>query len=702
MRRLQRFPAGRSSLVRTLALALSAAIAVELLLAVHRPAAAELKEPQASDRQVTLVVGSLLRREHITRRSLDDESSRRGLKLFLETLDPMKLYFYQSDVAEFTARQDDLDDQLKKGDITFAYAVYNRLLARIDERVKTIDELLAMKHDFTVDEEIVIDPESVDYPANAEEARERWRKRIKYDLLSLKADKKSELEAKDRLVRRYHGIAKRMHQTDSDELLEMYLTSFTSAFDPHTNYMSPSNLENFYIQMKLNLEGIGAALKVEDSYTVVTKVIPGGAADKHGKLKVEDRIVSVGQGEGGDMVDVVDMKLNDVVKLIRGKAGTVVRLGVIPNGATETRIYNITRATVELKDSEARGVIFDEGRKPDGRPYRIGVIDLPSFYMDMGGARRGVADFKSTTRDVRKILDDFNAKGVDAVVLDLRMNGGGSLPEAINLTGLFLDQGPIVQVKDADGRIQHLDDLDRGVAWAGPLVVLTSKFSASASEIFAGAIQDYHRGIIVGDDTTHGKGTVQSLLDLGSQLFRVPEPPNLGALKITMQQFYRPNGDSTQKRGVVSDVTLPSITNHIKDVAEADLKFALEFDRVPAAQFTRYNLISRDIVAELRSRSSTRVKDSPDFDKAQARIRNYLESKERKTRTLNEAKFLAERAEFDADREDERQFEEQENPQGETIKRDYFVNETLAITADYILLLQNHKIAASPAEKPAG
>jgi len=557
------------------------------LLWVPAAAADDLTGPRANDRQVTLVVSSLMRREHMSKQELNDTISERALMSFVKSIDPLKIYFYQSDIEEFSKKDAEIDDMIRRGDISFAYTVYKTFLKRVDERVAVIDELLKQDFDFTLDEEMVIDPDAAKYPADAAEARQRWRRRIKYDLLVLKADGTEGQEAREKLTRRYHSFQKRMHQTDGDELLEMYLTAVTSSYDPHTTYMSPSTLENFRIQMGLKLQGIGAALQLKDGYTVITKIIPGGAAAESGKLKPEDRIVSVGQGPEGEMVDVIDMKLGDVVKLIRGDKGTVVRLGVIPATGGEMKIINITRAEIELADSAARSVIFDDLKKADGTPLRIGVIDLPSFYMDMEAARRGDPNFRSTTRDLKKILDDFNAKGVEAVVLDLRRNGGGSLTEAINTTGLFIDDGPVVQVKDSDGRVQHYDDNDPGMAWKGPLVVVTSKFSASASEIFAGAIQDYHRGIVVGDTATHGKGTVQSLLNLGEQLFRIPNPPNLGALKITMQQFYRPGGASTQKRGVLADIVLPSITNHM-DVSESDLDFALEFDRVDSNEFDLY------------------------------------------------------------------------------------------------------------------
>jgi len=643
--------------------------------------------PSASDRQITVAVTSLVRKEHLSRHPLDAEISKRCYHLFAKALDPLKVYFYQSDVDEFAKYTEQLGNLASKGDITFAYAVFGTFLQRVDERVKMIDELLAVPHDFSLNEEMVVDRDAATYARTRDEALDRWRKRIKYDLLVLKLDKVTGQEAIDKLKRRYHSFAKRMHQTDSEELLEMYLTSLTTSFDPHTSYMSPSSLENFEIAMRLELEGIGAALQSEDGYTIVHKIIPGGAADKDKRLKVKDKIVGVAQGAEGEIVDVVDMKLSEVVKLIRGKRGTTVRLQVVSAGSADRKIYDIVRAKIELKDSEARGEVFDIGRRPDGRAYKIGVIDLPSFYMDMEGARHGVADFKSTTRDVRVILDNFNKQNVDAVVLDLRRNGGGSLTEAINLTGLFIPEGPVVQVKDADGRVQPYHDLDPSVAWSGPLVVLISKFSASASEILAGAIQDYGRGLIVGDHATHGKGTVQSLMDLGQQLFRVPNAPRLGALKITMQQFYRPSGDSTQKRGVLADIELPSLTTHL-DVGEADLDHPVEFDKVDPLQFKRLGYVEPAICDRLRYLSQQRTAGSEKFRQVVQNIERYKGQKARKTVTLNEEKFLKERAELNADKEEEKKFEELNEGRSTGIQRTFYLDEALAITTDYLNLRQ--------------
>ncbi len=649
------------------------------------PGRSELTTPSARDRQITLAVVSLLGREHLSTHELDDEISRRTFKKFLQALDPMKLYFYQSDIDAFAHYQDRLDDMARRGDISFAYLVFKTFLERIDERVAAVDELLAMEHDFTVDEKMIVDRDQLDYARNAEEARERWRKRIKYDLLVLLADDEDGEEALDRLRRRYHSFASRMHQTDSDELLEMYLSSLTTAYDPHTSYMSPSTLENFEIMMRLNLEGIGASLQSVDGYTVVRKIIPGGAADRQGELQVEDRVVGVGQDEDGEIVDVVEMRLSDVVSMIRGKRGTVVRLEVIPADSPTRKIIRIERDRIELTDSEARGKVFEAGRRPDdGRPYRLGVIDLPSFYMDMAGARLGLPEFKSTTRDVRSILDGFQEEDVDAVVLDLRRNGGGSLTEAINLTGLFLPEGPVVQVKDSEGEVQPYHNLDPDMAWKGPLVVMVSKFSASASEILAGAVQDYGRGLVIGDQATHGKGTVQSLMDLGQQLFRVPNAPPMGALKVTMQQFYRPSGASTQKRGVVSDVEIPSLTTHL-DVGERDLDFPVGFDRIEALSFKRVGYVDPAVRELLRRRSEQRIANSEDFERVLDNIERYKEQQARKYVNLNKEQFLAERAELNAERERQRQLEELNDTDGSPeIQRDYYLDEALAITVDFL------------------
>jgi carboxyl-terminal processing protease len=510
-------------------------------------------------------------------------------------------------------------------------------------------------------------------------------------LLDQKYEKVADDEAKAKLKRRYGSFSKRMHQFKSDNLLEIFLTSMTTSFDPHTTYMSASTEQNFTIQMGLNLEGIGASLQYDDGYTKVAKIIPGGAADKDGRLKPNDRVVAVGQGDDKDMVDVIDMNLDEVVKMIRGKPNTVVSLKVLPGGVGEPKVYKITRAKIELKDSEARSVIIEDGKKPNGEAYRVGVINLPSFYLDMEGARANRDDYKSTTRDVKKILDEFNDKGVDMCVVDLRKNGGGSLQEVVTLTGLFIDEGPVVQIKESDGKVDALKDLDRGVVWNGPLVVMIDKFSASASEIFAGAIQDYNRGLVIGDKTTHGKGSVQRLLDLRQRFFGVANGPALGALKITTSKFYRPNGESTQNRGVVSDIELPSITTYM-DVGESDLEYALPFDTVDPETYHRTNLVNQKMIEELRAKSKARIDASADFKKTYEKIENYKMLKERKRVQLNEEKFFADRKKLNLEKEEEKELEEETSSNAPIFKRDAYNNEALAICMDYLAYF--NKLAA--------
>ncbi|QGJ71435.1 Periplasmic tail-specific proteinase [Planctomycetales bacterium 10988] len=670
-------------------------------LLVASPVQADLDKPRNTDRHVTLTVTQILSSAHMSRHELDDEISKRWLDNFLTSLDPLKLYFYKQDVDYFKQSETKLDDWGRRGDISFAYDIFKTYLQRVDERVEYALEFLDEKHDFTVDEEMTIKPEAAQYAQNPQQAKDIWRKRIKYDLLVLKADKEDPKEAIDRLKRRYRSFSQRMHLSSADDLLERYLTSMTTSYDPHTTYMSPDTLENFQIQMRAALDGIGASLRFEDGYTIVTEIVPGGAAARDGRLKPEDRVVAVGQGKDGPMEDVVSMGLSDVVHLIRGERGSVVRLEVISEGKKERKVIDITRDKIELTGSEARQIILEAGKKPDGSPYKIGVINLPSFYMDMQAAQEGKSDYKSTTRDVLEILnnkkDGFKAQGVDALVMDLRLNGGGSLSEAIKLTGLFIDEGPVVQVKDFRGNVEEHDDTDAGVAWKGPLVVLTSTMSASASEIFAAAIQDYNRGIVVGDDRTHGKGTVQSLLDLGQQLFPGANPPNLGALKLTMQQFYRPAGESTQKVGVTPDIELPSVRSHF-DSGEESLDYAIEADKIRPADFDKVAYVNDNVLNQLRATSNQRVYNNEDFQKVIRNIQKWLEKKDRTTISLNEEKFFEDQEDDDEEKEEEEEYTSYNRP---VVERDFYFEEVLSITVDYLQMFNVADVRKPAATKNA-
>ncbi|MEX2170625.1 MAG: carboxy terminal-processing peptidase [Pirellulales bacterium] len=666
------------------------------VLLAPRVVSARPEPPRATDQQIVLFVTRTMEAMHLSRHSVDDEMAQRCFDSYVKMLDPWKLYFYQSDIDEFMASRDQIDDMLKKKDVSLAYTVFNRFLDRNAERAATALKWVDAEHDFTVDEEMVSDRDAAVYATSPEDADKRWRQRVKFDLLSLLADDTELEEAKTKLRKRYGSLQKRWEQTSRDELLEIFLSSLTTGFDPHSSYMSAESVENFQIQMKLELDGIGASLRAVDGYTEVHEIIPGGAADLDSRLKKGDQIVGVGQGPDGEIDDIVDMKLNDVVNRIRGKRDTVVRMEVKPvDNPKQTVVYAITRARIELKNQEARGEVVEWGSRPNGQPYRVGVVQLPSFYMDMDGARLRLPNYKSVTRDVRRLLNDFNKQEVDMVMVDLRFNGGGSLTEAVNLTGLFIDKGPVVQVKGTDGRSQPYDDPEPGMVWSGPLVVVTNKFSASASEIFAGAIQDYHRGIVIGDDATHGKGTVQQLFDLGNAIFGLNNQPNLGSLKLTIQQFYRPGGDSTQNRGVLADVIIPHLTSHLDGISESDLDYAMKFDQVRPLGHDQYDMVDSSLIDQLRQLSAERIKGSEDFARDLKRIERYKEQKEQKTVTLNKEKYLAQREELDAEKEQEEAYSEIDDPKRPVFKLDHYGKEALTIAIDYLLGLKENRVAVA-------
>jgi carboxyl-terminal processing protease len=724
----------RLSLGLTLLGVLAVAGAGSLVMA--RPTIPQGRELR-DERNITIFVESLMGKRHMSQMEVDDEISRRTMDMFLKTLDPMKLYFLQSDVDKFASERTKIDDYVKQGDISVAYRIFDVFLDRVKERTAVAQKFVDQKFDYTTDETMARDPKKIEWAKSREEMDERWRKRVKYDLLLLTTDddKTKPEEAIEKLHKRYRSIDQRWNQTSDDELMEIFLTSFTMSFDPHSSYMSPDSLENFAIQMRLELDGIGASLESKYGETVVRHIVPGGAADKDGRLKVDDVITGVGQGNEGELLDITDMKLNDVVMKIRGKPGTVVRLEVKKAGGAGMATYDITRARIELKDSEARSTMLERGPhgevvgeqkvpitedaskddsnksasndskdakqesatsrvieqpKADGSVFRIGVIDLPSFYMDMEGRRNGKDDYRSAVRDVRRLLEELKEKKVDMVVVDLRFNGGGSLPESVEMTGLFIDQGPGVQVKGPDGRvIPHVDDKP-GAVWGGPLVVLINKFSASASEIFAGAIQDYGRGIIVGDHSTHGKGTVQELEELG-RIVNQLNPPNYGALKMTIQQFYRPGGDSTQNRGVVSDIELPSQVSHW-DIGESDLDYALKFDSVHPLPHQNYPDASASVIKELRDRSAARVAKSDYFKGEEKRIERYLQRKDDPI-TLNKEKFLAEKKELNTEKEQEDLFDDLQTNDRPVFPKTPYNDEVVAIALDYLELLGDTRLA---------
>jgi len=661
------------------------------------------------DKQIAKFVAMEMAKRHFSKKPIDRTIADRAMSLYFKSLDPRKLYFYQSDVDEVMKSQADLPERLVKGDIQIGFDIYNTYLKRFDERTAMVLDILSKPIDFTADEEIVVDKKLWTYPKTPEESYDRWKKFIKLEILNLRNEAKngeniSEKKAAtedpvERLKKRYTSLQKRIHKTGNDEILEVFLTSVTSAYDPHSSYMSPSTVKNFEILMSLQLEGIGATLSSEDGYTTIKALVSGGAAERDGRLKVEDKIIGVGQGKDGEIEDVVDRKLNDVVSMIRGKPGTVVKLEVLASD-NEKKTIEIVREKIQLKDSEAHAEVLEVGKKADGTPYLVGVINLPSFYLNMDAAQQGDPEGKSTTKDLRNILDKFNAQKVDAVVLDLRNNGGGSLPEAITAVGLFIETGTVVQVKEekATRAIPQMDP-DPSISWTGPLVVMISKFSASASEIFAGAIKDYKRGIIVGDSTTHGKGSVQAVSALGQRFFAMMQnAPDYGSLKMTIQQFYRPAGASPQLKGVTADIVLPSLSDYFKDIAESDLEYPLDYDEVAESSYPTYNYVSPDIVNSLAFASARRVEESKEFQKTLKTVQTYLELKDRKTITLNEEKFNEDRKK-DADKEEMDQLKKVIDNESKIV-RDGYLEEVLAITADYAGTLADLGVKFQPPTPP--
>jgi carboxyl-terminal processing protease len=657
------------------------------------------------DATVVKRVADFLQEGHVSRYRIDDEISRRMFRTFLmerfRGLDPTKVYFTAADIEEFRRHETTLDDEILKGDVSFAYQVLDRYRQRMHERMSLVEEFINAPHDFTLDEYISTDYDKIDFARTQDEIRDRWRKKVKFDLLQQRLEKKplSEPEQKERILKRYRTLMDAWTRTDSDEVLELYLNALTSSFDPHSDYMSSSTLDDFNIQMRLSLDGIGARLRWEDGYTIVAEILADGAADLDGRLQVDDKIIAVAE-DGEKFVDVVGMKLKDVVKKIRGRRDTPVLLRVLTANKPESVDYKLTRAKIELKNQEAWGQIVPAGQKPDGTPYKIGYIGLPSFYLDIMAANNDDANVKRCTDDVKKILLDMQkpGNGIDAVMLDLRMNGGGALSEAIALTDLFIDQGPVVKVKGRLAREELHEAHDRGTVYGGPLIVVVNKLSASASEIFAGAIQDYGRGLIVGDSATHGKGTVQTIADISGQrrALVASREPMLGALKLTIQQFYRVNGDSTQNRGVLSDVVLPALSDHVD--TEADLPQALPFEHVNPVQHGNYGLITPDLVAQLRDLSEKRRSASTDFQKAIEDITRWEDIKQRKAFSLNEVQRREEKQRSDKAEEaaidpDEIPSPDRKKKNKQEFERNYYNNELLSIMEDFLRLGNHPRVA---------
>jgi len=578
-----------------------------------------------------------LNAQHYRRQDVDDILSQRLFAEYLDRLDPAKSYFLASDIAEFEELKNQFDDELRKGSLDSGFKIFNLFRQRLNNRMEWIlgrlkDPEYAV--DFAKDEELALDTDLRRWASTSEELDEFWRKRLKFSLLNLKlADKELE-EAKTTLIRRYSNQLKRVGQQDTDDAFESYMNALGSLYDPHTNYLSPRTMENFNINMSLSLEGIGAVLQSEDDYTKVVRVVSAGPADKQGELKPSDKITAVAQGADGEMVDVIGWRLDEVVKLIRGKKDSLVRLQVIPaSDAASEKTIVIKRNKVKLEEQAAQKAVFEVS---DGdKLYKLGVINLPAFYLDFAAYQRRDPNYKSTTRDVLKLLKELANDKVDGVILDLRNNGGGSLQEATLLTDLFIDPGTVVQIRQTNQTISRTHRSRHAPVYRGPLVVLTNRLSASASEIFAGAIQDYGRGLVVGTQT-FGKGSVQSL-----------SPVHEGRLKVTESKFYRVSGESTQHRGVIPDVSLPTTVN-TEEVGESAYDNALQWDTIHPAPHGRYLDIS-SFKEPLQKLHETRVKADPDFVHLLDQLKIIERNRDKDFISLNEKSRRAEKEERESE-----------------------------------------------------
>ncbi len=584
------------------------------------------------ERQVARMVTRFVERAHYAKLPLDDALSEATLKTYIDTLDGNRHYFLQSDIAYFARYRNTLDDSLRSGDMDPVFDIFRLYRLRTQQNLNYALSVLDHEPDFSVDEDYVFDRKDLPWISTPAQMQDLWRRRVKNDALGLMLADKTWKETAEVLRKRYTRVLDRVNKLDSDDVFETFMNAFAMTLDPHSNYLSPRQSEEYKIQMSLSYEGIGASLQLDDEFVQVMNVIPGGPAAADGRLKANDRITAVGQQDSKEMVDVVGWELDDVVQKIRGPRGSKVRLQILPGGAAPGAteyVLELTRDKIKLEEQAAKKQVIKVDR--DGEPVNVGVITVPSFYQDFEARNRGDKDYVSTTRDVRRLIGELRKDKIVSLVLDLRGNGGGHLTEATALTGLFINQGPVVQLRDTNGRIEVLDDPEPTVAYNGPLVVLVDRFSASASEIFAAAIQDYRRGIVIGQQT-FGKGTVQNLYEL-DQYSHSRSDRGLGQLTLTIGKFYRVNGGSTQHRGVMPDITLPSAID-AATIGESSRDRALPWDQIAATRFQTSQPLDAAIL-ELTRYENTQLAGDPDMRHLEASIKEFDQLRSRKQISLN-------------------------------------------------------------------
>jgi len=705
------------------------------------------RRPTRLDRKISMMVVKYLQKNHYTLPEIDDDVSEQLFNEYFDELDPNRHYFLQSDLDEFSVYRESLDDMVENGDLGFGFKVYERFIERVTERLEYVKSIINDDFDFNIDEDILLDRKNLPWPATIAELDIAWRQRIKNQLLVAhlldeegareEAEKKKEPAVNDTedpvkdenavesentaeveevgdtpqeaVVKQLEQFLKFRDENDNADILEIYLSTLTRIFDPHTAYLNWRQLEDFDISMRLRLQGIGATLTYKDGYTEVVSIIPGGPADQQGALKPGHKIIAVGQGDG-EMMNVINMQLNKVVRQIRGTKGTKVRLSVIESLHSTPKTISIVRDEVKLTEGEVKGEVH-KVELTDGRFINVGVVDVPSFYADFDALKRGDSDAKSTTVDVRRLIDDMVEKDeIAGIIIDLRSNGGGSLEEAISLSGLFVPSGPIVQVRRAGGTVDVREDLDDGFAYDLPMIVMVNQLSASASEIFSGAIQDYQRGLIVGSIGTHGKGTVQTVLKLDRmRSFRGKQP---GAIKYTMAKFYRVTGASTQKKGIAPDIAFPSFLDHM-ELGEAELDHVLKWDTIQSQPLNRNFTSITPYVEELHRRSDIRlaenelyqhlVEDIAEFGKRRAKKHITL-NREKRIKLREEEEYWTERSQAvlgsDRDNDDEPENtpenapeeievkdDVQKNNENEEDFPDVYLDEGLALMGDLVEVL---------------
>ena len=635
-------------------------------------------------RQLTMLYFKM----HYSFNKFDDELSKRTLDSFIKLWDPGKLYFYEDDIKKLKSEfETQLDDQIGKIDCQAIDKVVNVFSKRFSERQRYAEKLIDYKFDFKKDEYMVIDRKKVSYAKTQEELNERWRKRMKFQFLSLNASMNDKEKVKEKLKKRNELAIKRHTELTRDKVFGVFLNAFSTSLDPHSSYLPVDELEDFRIRTRLSLEGIGASLRSEEGFTIVTSLVKGGAAEKSGLLKINDKIIAVAQATG-EPVDVIDMDLQEVVKLIRGARGTTVKLTIIRESSNKTQkmIIPIVREKIQLVDQQAASKSFDVqvDHKGAKKTFKVGVINLPSFYIDFEGKHQRLKNYRSSSQDTIRELEKLKKEGINGLIIDLRNNGGGSLEESINLAGLFFDKGPVVQVKAPSGETEAYADRDGKTYYDGPLVVMINRHSASASEIFAGAIQDYGRGIIVGDSHTFGKGTVQNLNDVA---------PTLGAIKVTVNQFYRPLGATTQLKGVDSDITLASLVDEL-EIGEKYYDYALPFETIKKAEFKGFDLVT-PYVKQLKQASLARLAADNGFQEVFNELEEFRKNKEERSRVS-----LKEKPPEKNEPEESQVEASEENVLN--LQEDIYLQEGVRIMGDYLQLLDKKPLGkvALPGVKP--